>query len=107
MTDINSRFDKLIKPKERYIQRNTNKSTCRHITTKLMKTNHKEKILKASRENKTHLIKENNGRNYSSSPETMAISRQLNDIFKVLKEKIYQSTILGLVELFSKAKNIF
>ena len=74
---------------------NPRQNTPRHILIKLTKINHKEHILKAAREKQqiTHKgipirIKAN------LSTETLKARRELQDIFKVMKEKNLQPKLL-------------
>ena len=60
----------------------------RHILTKLTKTKHKERILKASREKQQVTHKGNPIRVTADlSAETLQARREWQDIFKVLKGK--------------------
>ena len=68
---------------------NPRRNTPRHILIKLTKTKHKERILKAAKEqqvtykgNPIHLTAD-------LSAETLQARREWQDIFKVLKGKIY------------------
>ena len=71
-------------------RRNPRRNTPRHILIKLTKTKHKERILKAAREkhqvtckgNPIHLTAD-------LSAETPQARKEWQDIFKVLKGKIY------------------
>ena len=38
--------------------------------------------------------------------ETIQVRRQYSEMFKVLKEKLHQSRILGPVKLFSKSEEV-
>ena len=62
----------------------------RHILIKLIKTKHKERILKAAREKQQVPYKGNSIRLTTDfSAETLQARREWQDIFKVLKGKIY------------------
>ena len=62
----------------------------RHILIKLTKTKYKERILKATRENQQVTHKGNPiGLTANLSAETLQARREWQDIFKVLKGKIY------------------
>ena len=74
---------------------NPRRNTPRHILTKLTKTKHKERILKAAREKRQVT--------YKGSPihltadlsaETLQARREWQDIVKVLKRKILQPNLL-------------
>ena len=61
-----------------------------HILIKLMKTKQKERILKAAREKQQATYKGNPIRLTADlSAETLQARREWQDIFKVLKGKIY------------------
>ena len=72
---------------------NTKKTTLRHIINKLVKTSDKEKILKAAREEKSHVM---DGRMkiimVVFSSEMVQTRRQWNSVFKVLKLKTKPKT---------------
>ena len=62
----------------------------RHIPIKLTQTKHKERILKAAREKQQVIYKGNSIRLTADlSAETLQVRREWQDIFKVLKGKIY------------------
>ena len=62
----------------------------RHILTKLTKTKHKERILKAAREKQQVAYKGNSIHLTADlSAEILQARREWQDIFKVLKGKIY------------------
>ena len=62
----------------------------RHILIKLTKTKHEETILKAAREKQQVTYKENPIHFTADlSAETLQARREWQDIFKVLKGKIY------------------
>ena len=66
------------------------RNTSRHILTKLTKTKHKEKILKAAREKQQVTYKGNLiCLRADLSVETLQARRERQDIFEVLKGKIY------------------
>ena len=71
---------------------NPRRNTPRHILIKLTKTKHKERILKAAREKQQVTYKGNPIRLTADlSAETLQARRDtLQDIFKVLKGKIYK-----------------
>ena len=79
---------------------NPRRNTPRHILTKLTKTKHKERILKATREkqqvtykgNPIHLIAD-------LSVEILQARREWQDIFKVLKGKNLQPRLLYLARI--------
>ena len=63
----------------------------RHILIKLTKTKHKERILKAAREKKQVTYKGNPvSLTTDLSAESLQARREWQDIFKVLKGKIYK-----------------
>ena len=76
---------------------NPRRNTPRHILTKLTKTKHKERILKAKTAKKKQQL------TYKGNPipltpnlsaETLQARREWQDIFKVLKGKYLQSRLL-------------
>ena len=72
----------------------------RHILIKLTKTKHKERILKAARENQQVTYKGNPiGLTADLSAKTLQARREWQDIFKVLKGKNLQPRLLYLVSL--------
>ena len=82
---------------------NPRRNTPRHILTKLTKTKHKERILKAAREKRQVT--------YKGSPihltadlsaETLQARREWQDIFKVLKGKNLQPRLLYLTRISFK-----
>ena len=69
---------------------NPRRNMPRHILIKLTKTKHKERILKAAREKQQVTYKENLiCLTADLSAETLQVKRDWQDIFKVLKGKIY------------------
>ena len=82
---------------------NPRRNVPRHILTKLTKTKHKERILKAAREkhqvtckgNPIHLTAD-------LSAETLQARREWQDIFKVLKGKNLQPGLLYLARISFK-----
>ena len=82
---------------------NPRRNTPRHILTKLTKTKHKERILKAAREKRQvtykgspiHLTADH-------SAETLQARREWQDIFKVLKGKNLQLRLLYLTRISFK-----
>ena len=69
---------------------NSRRNTSRHILTKLTKTKHKERILKTAREKQQVTYKRNLIHlRVDLSVETLQARRERQDIFKVLKGKIY------------------
>ena len=74
---------------------NPRRNTPRHILTKLTKTKHKERILKAARE-KPQVTYKGNSKELTAdlSAETLQARREWQDIFKVLKGKYLQSRLL-------------
>ena len=72
----------------------------RHILTKLIKTKHKERILKAAREKQQVTYK---GKpiclTADLSAETLQARREWQDIFKLLKGKNLQSRLLYLARI--------
>ena len=75
----------------------------RHILTKLIKTKHKERILKAAREKQQVTYKGNPIHLTADlSTETLQARREWQDIFKALKGKILQPRLLYLARSPSK-----
>ena len=71
------------------------RNTPRHIRIKLTKTKHKERILKAAREEQQVTYKGNPIHLTADLPaETMQARREWQDIFKVLKRKNLQPSLL-------------
>ena len=69
---------------------NPRKNIPRHVITKLIKAKHKERILKAIREKQQVPYKGNSiCLTADLSTETLQARREWQDIFKVLKGKIY------------------
>ena len=69
---------------------NPRRNMPKHILIKLTKTEHKERILKAAREKQQVTYKGNSiCLTADLSTETLHASREWQDIFKVLKGKIY------------------
>ena len=67
----------------------------RHILVKLIKTKHKERILKAARKKQQVTYKGNPIHLTADlSAETLQTGREQQDIFKVLKEQNLQPTLL-------------
>ena len=74
---------------------NPRRNTPRHILIKLTKTKHKERILKAAREKQQVTFKGNPIRLTADlSAETLQVKREWQDIFKVLKGKNLQPSLL-------------
>ena len=74
---------------------NPRRNTPRHILIKLTKTKHKERILKAARENQQITYKGNPiCLTADLSAETLQAGREWQDIFKVLKGKNLQPRLL-------------
>ena len=74
---------------------NSRRNTSRHILTKLTKTKHKERILKAAREKQQVTYKRNLiCLRADLSVETLQDRRERQDIFKVLKGKNLQPRLL-------------
>ena len=70
---------------------NSRRNTPRHIQVKVTKTKHKERILKAARENQQVTYKGNPIHLTADlSAETLQARREWQDIFKVLKGKNLQ-----------------
>ena len=69
---------------------NPRRNTLRHILVKLTEIKHKERILKAARE-KQQVTYEGKPIQLTAdlSAETLQDRREWQDIFKVLKEKVY------------------
>ena len=81
------------KPKEKYTKTHTNQT----------KTNHKERILKSSRENQQVTYKANPiCLTANLSAETPEARREWQDIFKVLKGKNLQPRLLQLARISFK-----
>ena len=82
---------------------NPRRNMPRHILTKLTKTKHKERILKAAREKQQVTYK---GKpiclTADLSAETLQARREWQDIFKVLKGKNLQSRLLYLARISFK-----
>ena len=75
----------------------------RHILIKLTKTKHKEKILKAAREEQQVTYKGNPiYLTADVSAETLQARREWQDIFKVLKRKNLQPRLLYLARISFK-----
>ena len=75
----------------------------RYILIKLTKTKHKERILKATREEQQITYKGNPiGLTTHLSAETLQARREWQDIFKVLKGKNLQPTLLYTVRISFK-----
>ena len=74
---------------------NPRRNTPRHIVIKLTKIKHKEKILKAARENQKITYKGIPVRlSADFSAETLKARREWQDILKVMKEKNLQPRLL-------------
>ena len=74
---------------------NPRRNTPRHILTKLTKTKHKERILKAAREKQQVTYKGNSiCLTADLSAETLQARREWQDILKVLKGKNLQTRLL-------------
>ena len=78
---------------------NPRRNTPRHILTKLTKTKHEERMLKAAREMQQVTYK---GNPADLSAETLQARREWQDIFKVLKEKNLQPRLLYLASISFK-----
>ena len=79
------------------------KNRPRHILIKLTKIKHKERILKAAREKQQATYKGNPIRLTADlSAETLQARREWQDIFKVLKGKIYNQDYCTWQGLHSK-----
>ena len=82
---------------------NPRRNTPRHILIKLTKTKHKEKILKAAREEQQVTYKGNSIRLTADlSVETLQARSEWQDIFKVLKGKNLQPRLLYLARISFK-----
>ena len=82
------------KPKETYAKTHTNQ---------LIKTKHKERILKAAREKQQVTYKENPiCLTADLSAETLQARREWQDVFKVLKGKILEPRLLYLTRISFK-----
>ena len=84
----------------------------RHILIKLTKTKHKERILKAARENQQVTYKRNPVCFIADlSAETLQARREWQDIFKVLKGENLQPRLLHLAmisfKIDGKIKQLF
>ena len=75
----------------------------RHVLIKLTKAKHKERILKAARE-KQQVTQKGNPISLTAdlSAETLQARREWQDIFKVLKGKNLQPTLLYLAKISFK-----
>ena len=74
-----------------------------HMLTKLTKTKHKERILKAAREKQQVTYNRNSIRLTADlSVETLQVRREWQDIFKVLKGKNLQPRLLYLARVLFK-----
>ena len=82
---------------------NPRRSTPRHILSKLTKTKHKERILKAARE-KQQVTNKGNPICLTAdlSAETLQVRREWQDIFKVLKGKNLQPRLLYVARISFK-----
>ena len=79
---------------------NQRRNTPRHILTKLTKTKHKERILKAAREKQQVTYKGNPiCLTADLSAETLQARRERQDIFKVPKGKNLQPRLLYLARI--------
>ena len=82
---------------------NPRRNTPRHIQIKLAKTKHKERILKATREEQQVTYKGNLILFTTNlSAETLQARRECQDIFKVLKGKNLQPRLLYLARISFK-----
>ena len=82
---------------------NPRRNTPRHILMKLIKTKHKERILKAAREKQQVTYKGNLiCLTADLSEETMLARREWQDIYKVLKGKNLQPRLLYLAKISLK-----
>ena len=73
---------------------NTKRPSPRHIVVRLAKVNDKEKILRATRQNKITYKGLPIRLSADFSTETLQARREWNDIFKILKDKNFQRRIL-------------
>ena len=81
-------------------RKNPRRNMPRHILTKLTKIKHKERILKAAREKKQVIYKGNLiCLTADLSAETLQARRKWQDIFKVLKGKNLQPSLLYLARI--------
>ena len=78
---------------------NPRRNTPRHILIKLTNTKHKERILNAAREKQQVICK---GSTADLSAETLQARGEWQDIFKILKGKNLQSTLLYLARISFK-----
>ena len=82
---------------------NPRRNTPRHILIKLAKTKHKETILKAAREKQQVAYKGNPIHLTADlSAETLQVRRECQDIFKVLKGRNLQPSLLYLARISFK-----
>ena len=82
---------------------NPRRNMPRHILIKLAKTEHKERILKASKKKQQVTYKENPiCLTADLSAETLQARREWQDIFKLLKGKKLQPRLLYLPRISSK-----
>ena len=81
------------KPKEKH---------ARHILIKVTKTKHKERILRAAREKQQVTCKGNPIRLIADLSAETAGQKEMQDIFKVLKEKNLQQRLLYLARISFK-----
>ena len=94
-----------IKPKRHRVpyRINPRRNTPRHILIKLTKTKHKERIFKQQgRSNKGNPI----CLTADLSAETLQARRQWKDIFKAVKEKNIQTTVVTQGERADKTKEV-
>ena len=83
------------------------RNTPRHILIKLTKTKYKERILKAAREKQQVTFKGNPIHLTGDlSAETLQARRQWKDIFKAVKEKNIQTTVVTQGERADKTKEV-
>ena len=84
-------------------RRNPRRNTSGYILIKLTKTKHKERILKAARE-KQQVTYKGNPIYFTAdlSAETLQTRREWQDIFKVLKGKNLQPSLLYLARISFK-----
>ena len=82
---------------------NPRRNTPRHILIKLIKTKHKQRILRAVREKQQVIYKGNPIHLRADlSTETPQARREWQDIFKILKGKKLQPRLLYLARILSK-----
>ena len=94
----------IVKPRRlRFAYRiNPRRSMPRHILIKLAKSKHKERLLKAAREKQQVTCKGNPIRLIADLSAETAGQKEMQDIFKVLKEKNLQQRLLYLARISFK-----